>query len=360
MKSFFFVIPLIYVGANAYLYLRTLQALTFLPSWGKVIFSVAFWIAVFALFIAVGLRETQLPGQIIQALFSVGSIWIIFCLYTVAFLAIIDILKLAIPSFGGHSIWYAIPITCALLIYGYANYRHPKVEQLNISLEQKSNNKKLRAVAISDIHLGYGTGIKALERYVELINSQKPDIVLIAGDLIDNSIKPLLDKPFDKVLNTINAPLGIYMVPGNHEYISDINKVEKYLEKTSIVMLRDSVITLPNGVQIIGRDDRSNAKRKPLSDLLSLTNREQPTIVIDHQPYKLATADSLKVDMLLCGHTHHGQVFPLNLLTNKLYEQSHGYRKWSHTHIWVSSGLSLWGPPFRIGTISDLAVIELQ
>lgn len=81
---------------------------------------------------------------------------------------------------------------------------------------------------------------------------------------------------------------------------------------------------------------------------------------LNHQPYSLAETDSLKVDLLLCGHTHRGQVFPLNLITDKLYEQSHGYRKWSYSHIWVSSGLSLWGPPFRIGTQSDFAVIDIK
>jgi predicted MPP superfamily phosphohydrolase len=82
--------------------------------------------------------------------------------------------------------------------------------------------------------------------------------------------------------------------------------------------------------------------------------------VLDHQPYHLAQADSLQVDLMICGHTHRGQVFPLNLMVDRMYEQSHGYRQWQHAHIWVSSGLSLWGPPFRIGTYSDLAVIEIS
>ena len=83
-------------------------------------------------------------------------------------------------------------------------------------------------------------------------------------------------------------------------------------------------------------------------------------VVLDHQPYDLAQTDALKVDLQISGHTHRGQVWPLSWLTDKMYEQSHGYRKWSYSHIWVSSGLSLWGPPFRIGTKSDLAVIDLK
>lgn len=358
MKPLFFALPVIYICANAYLFARTLQAISDLPIWLKAIISILFWLLAFALFIAIGFRESHLPEFLTRALFNAGAVWCVFLLYSVIFLAIADIAKFAIPNMG-HSFWYALTLSSILLAYGYINYRNPKIEHINVSFDSKSYNDNLRIVAISDIHLGYGTGVKRLQNYVNLINAQKPDVLLITGDLIDNSIKPILNDNFDEVLSTIKAPLGIYMVPGNHEYISNIDKVSEYLKRTPIVLLRDSIVTLPNGIQIIGRDDRSNHRRKPLEDLITQTDTNQPTIVLDHQPYKLAKADSLNVDMLLCGHTHHGQVFPFNLITNRLYEQSHGYRKWNHSHIWVSSGLSLWGPPFRIGTHSDFAVIDL-
>lgn len=359
MKILFLIFPLLYLGANGYLFLRTLQAFAWLPLWGRVALSLLFWVAAFALFAAIGLREVQLPDSVVRTLFIVGSVWSVFMLYMVLSLAVADIAKLAFPAMG-HTLWYALPVTIVLLLYGYTNYRHPKVEHLDISLERKFDGGSVRVVAISDVHLGYGTGVKALEQYVALINAQHPDLVLIMGDLIDNSLKPLSHEPFEKVLSSIEAPLGVYMIPGNHEYISNIDQVADYLKDTPIVMLRDSIATLPNGIQIVGRDDRTNRNRKSLAELLDRTDNERPTIVLDHQPFNLAEADSLKVDMLLCGHTHRGQVFPLNLLTDCIYEQSHGYRKWNYSHIWVSSGLSLWGPPFRIGTQSDLAVIEIK
>lgn len=359
MKVMFLVLPLIYMCANGYLYLRLLQGLALLPLWVKVIISLLFWIAAFSLFMAIVLRETQLPSWFHRALFTTGSVWMGFLLYSVMLLIVADLAKLAIPTMG-HVLWYVLPATCVILLCGYFNYRHPKVEHIEVSVGKEFDGGDLRVVAISDVHLGYGTGIKSLERYVELINAQHPDLVLIVGDLVDNSIKPLIDKPFDKVLSGITAPLGVYMVPGNHEYISGIDKVSDSLKETPITLLRDSVVTLPNGVQIIGRDDRANRHRKSLEELLSRTAADRPAIVLDHQPYALAEANSLKVDMLLCGHTHHGQLFPFNLLVDCMYDQGHGYRKWSNSHIWVSSGLSLWGPPFRIGTNSDMAVIELR
>lgn len=155
--------------------------------------------------------------------------------------------------------------------------------------------------------------------------------------------------------------MGIYMVPGNHEYISGIAECEEYIqENTCIRMLRDSIVSLPCGITVIGRDDRTNRNRLPLESLLAQAGQENPVIVLDHQPYELAKTDSLGVDIQLSGHTHAGQVWPLNHVVDVMYEQSHGYRKWTHSHIYVSSGLSLWGPPFRIGTRSDMAVLKIR
>ncbi len=358
MKILFFALPLIYICANGYLFFRTLQAFAWLPLWGKILLSLLFWVAACALFVTIGLRDSQLPGWLLKSLFTVGAVWMVFLLYSVLSLAVLDLIKVAVPNMG-HTLWYSLPITTLLLVYGYINYQNPKIEHIEVTTNRNFTGNKLRVVAVSDIHLGYGTGTAALTKYVELINAQNPDVVLIAGDLIDNSIKPLLGEDFDKILSTIKAPLGVYMSPGNHEYISGIDSVERYLKNTTVTMLRDSVVTLKNGVQIILRDDRTNRYRKSLSELIATTNAQQPVVVVDHQPYNLSEADSLKVDLLVAGHTHRGQVFPLNLLTDCLYEQSHGYRKWKYTHIWVSSGLSLWGPPFRVGTNSDIAIVDI-
>ena len=227
--------------------------------------------------------------------------------------------------------------------------------------------------------------------------------------------------------------MGIYMTPGNHEYISGIAECKELLAQTKVQLLQDSIVTIPlnetsnrtsetssgtndtatqtcetssgtnaaNGktyLQIIGRDDRSNRNRKTLEELLELAGKNRDntfetsttsstsmqissdttpntahrttpacavkntsyTIVLDHQPYNLAQTDSLGIDIQISGHTHRGQIWPLNLLTDKLYEQSYGYRKWSHSHIYVSSGLSLWGPPFRIGTRSEIGVVKVR
>jgi len=357
MKYIFLMLPLIYICGNIYVFRHSLQAIAALPLWAKITWSVIFWISAFSLFISIGLRNSAIPEIISNIMFNIGSIWMAFLLYMVLTLAVLDMSSLAINPIKGK-FWYATAIVTVILVLGNITYHRPKIEHIHIDTQKQFKKQRMRIVAVSDIHLGYGTGTKALSRYVDLINAQSPDLILIAGDMIDNSIEPLLKNPFDKELKRLSAP--VYIAPGNHEYISGIDACMEYLSSVGITVLKDSVITLPEGIQLIGRDDRTNRKRLSLEALLESTDESMPTIVIDHQPYDLSHTDSLCVDIQISGHTHDGQIWPLNLIIDMIYEQGHGYRKWTNTHIWVSSGLSLWGPPFRIGTHSDMAVIELS
>lgn len=357
MKAIFLLFPLIYLGGNAYLFWKSFQAMSSLPIWVKCILSVFFWIAAFSLFISTGLRDSACPYMMIRSLYKLGSVWLAFLLYMVLALAAMDIARVFVPSFA-NTFPYALALVAVILVCGNINYHKPVVEHLDMAIEKETANDCVRIVAVSDIHIGLGTGPEKLRKYIDLINSQTPDLVVIAGDLIDNSVRPLIGRPFDRELARIAAP--VYMVPGNHEYISGINECAEYLSKTGVHLLRDSIVTIPEGIQIIGRDDRSNPERLSLETLLSRTDNSKPVIVLDHQPYGLAQSDSLKVDIQISGHTHAGQIWPLTQAIGMMYEQPHGYRKWNHSHIWVSSGLSLWGPPFRIGSRSDMAVITIK
>lgn len=348
----------VYIGGNAYVFWRLLQTMSCAPQGLRILFIVLFWVAAFALFIALGLRNVELPPFVHRTLYIVGSVWLVFILYMVLATALFDIVHLIFPTFHG-GVLYALCTTGLLLFCGYINYRLPHVEHIDITTEKLAEGEHLRIVAVSDLHLGYGTGREALSRYVKLINDEKPDAVVIVGDLIDNSIRPVAEARMEEVLRAIDAPMGVYMVPGNHEYISNINKCDNYLLNTNILLLRDTTIGLPHNIELICRDDRTNKHRKPLEELATQADDGAFTIVLDHQPYDIATSDALRIDLHLSGHTHHGQVWPLNIVTDLMYDQSHGYRKWSTTHAYVSSGLSLWGPPFRIGTKSDMAVIDI-
>ena len=346
-------------GANAYIYVRLIHTLPILSTAVKVLIGVCMAIATCGVFLSIALRSSGLPAVLSRGLFQVGSVWLVFLLYMVLTLLVVDAIAwvgLRIP----YRFWISLVLCLTVLVVGHYRYKHPKVNVVPLSFEKECTlAKPLTIVAVSDVHLGEGTGCKALAHYVDLINAQHPDVIVIAGDLVDNSVGPLYRDRMADELARLSAPHGIFMVPGNHEYISGIEEMEQFLKSTPITLLRDSVVTLPGDIQLIGRDDKSNPTRISLDTLMARTDVTRPVIVLDHQPYGVAKADSLGVDLLFCGHTHRGQVWPLTWVTDRLFEQSHGYRRWTHSHVYVSQGLSLWGPPFRIGSDSELVVFKV-
>ena len=361
MKMMFLSIIAAYLCGNVYIFVRALQSLSFLSLGGKLIFSFGYWLAALALVLSIFvLRHIEMPEALSQGLFTTGSVWLVFTLYMVLALLATDITRLFIPSIKPYGFGISLSAVICLLTYGYFNYKHPDINHINITLDKPLQGKPMKVVAISDVHLGNGTRKPQLQKFVKMINAQEPDLIIIGGDLIDNSLIPLYQQKMEEELSQLKAPMGIYMVAGNHEYISGMEACEQFLKDTPIRLLRDSIVTLPNGLQIIGRDDRSNRHRLPIAQLMEQANPTKPTLLLDHQPYEVAKKDSLGIDIQFSGHTHRGQVWPMSLLVDNMYEQSHGYRKWEHSHVYVSSGLSLWGPPFRIGTDSDMGVLVIR
>lgn len=359
MPIIFFLFIGLYLIGNFYIYFRGGQALATYPTGVKVLLSLLFWGSALSLIFTFLVRKVNLSVKLLSFTHEVGSAWLVFTLYMVLFLISFDLIKLLYRPFS-YGFHLAFAFTLCLLSYGYYNYKNPKIQEYNLAINKQVEDSSLKVVAVSDIHLGLGTGKATLSKYVDRINAQKPDLILISGDLIDNSVIPLKEERMEEELNRLNAKLGVFMVPGNHEYIANINECLDFLKTTSIQVLRDSVVMLPNGVQIIGRDDRHNLRRKPLSYLVEQADASKPMLLLDHQPYDLDTTVKTGVDLQFSGHTHRGQVWPVSLLTDRLFDISYGYDKRESTHLYVSSGLSLWGPPFRIGTDSEIVVFNLN
>lgn len=348
----------LYLLGNFYVYIRGGQALSNYPTGVKVLLSVLFWSGAFAFFFTFLFRKAQLSTKVMMFTHEVGSGWLVFTLYMVLWLFLFDLVRLFHKpfTFGFH---LALAFTLCLLGYGYYMYKNPVIRTMDLVINKNAEPSQIKVVAVSDIHLGFGTGKKALSSYVDKINEQKPDLILISGDLIDNGVDLLKREQMEEELNRLNAPLGVYMALGNHEYISGILESEAFIRSTDIQLLCDSIVVLPNGIQLIGRDDRHNPARESLDVLLASADKNKPMILLDHQPFDLDRTVHAGVDLQFSGHTHRGQVWPINLLTDRLFELSYGYDKRENTHLYVSSGLSLWGPPFRIGSQSEMVVFNL-
>ena len=360
MPTFFIVLISIYLAGNFYIFRRGAQALVAQPFGVKVLLAILFWCGALSFIGSFMARNVKLPVVLAHTAHEIGNGWLVFTLYMVLWLIVFDLFRLFNCPFK-YGFYLSLFLTLSLLSYGYYNYQHPKTEVINMVINKPATGyeQPLKVVSVSDVHLGYGTDKEELKRYVEMINAQQPDLILIGGDLIDNSVVPLYEENMKEELAQLKAPLGIYMVPGNHEYISGIRKSIQFIDETPIRLLRDSVVTLPGGIQLIGRDDRSNKSRLSLKELIRNIDPAKPVILLDHQPYNLTETEKAGIDLQFSGHTHRGQVWPLNLVTDHLFEQSYGYRMWGNSHIYVSSGLSLWGPPFRIGTDSEMVVFNI-
>ena len=217
----------------------------------------------------------------------------------------------------------------------------------------------LRIVAISDVHLGYTKSVSELRKWIPIINTENPDIVLIAGDFIDNSIRPLDHFSLDAKLREIHASMGVFAALGNHEYIPGVQASIDFMRRSNITVLRDSVAIFDR-FQIIGRDDYSQRNRKTIEALTRNLDTSLFTILIDHQPMNLDDAIRGNVDFQFSGHTHRGQVWPITLIVNSMFELAHGYMKRDGTHFYVSSGLGIWGAKFRLGTQSEFVVIDIM
>ena len=240
-------------------------------------------------------------------------------------------------------------------IAGNIHYHHKQRQEINLTTD-KPLERPLKIVMLSDLHAGFHNRRAEVGRWVDLINAEDPDLVLIAGDLIDGNVRPLKAQGTAKELQRLTAPT--FACLGNHEYITGIDKALDLMEKTGIGLLRDDTASL-GGVTIVGRDDRSNYSRKSVSQLLEGANRDNYIIMIDHQPYRLEEAEHNGIDLQLSGHTHRGQVWPLNWVTRAMYECDYGQWRRGKTDYYVSSGMGLWGGKFRIGTDSEYAVITI-
>lgn len=356
MPLIFILLTVLFLGGNSYIYIKLLNVLSSYSGGVKFALSVLFWLGPISLVGTFLFRDYHLPTALAHTMYEVGTGWLVFTLYMVLFLLFFDLLKV-FHVYVKYGFYFSLFLTLCLLSYGHYKFLNPKVQVINVPMAQIIS--PIKVVGVTDLHLGSGITLERLQNNIDLINRNKPDLIIISGDLIDNSVQPLYDQNMHEELKKLKAPLGIYMVPGNHEYISGIKESVEFINKTPIVMLKDSVVTLPNGIQIIGRDDRWNKDRKSLDEIMINVDSMKPTILLDHQPYELDQTRKHNISLQLSGHTHRGQVWPISLITDYLFEQSYGLSKYKDTYIYVSSGMSLWGPAFRIGTTNEMIVFNI-
>lgn len=378
MKNFLIflsIILIIYGLVNFYIFIRGWQAIPKASSL-KTIYLIVFLFFSLSYIIGRVLENYALSG-FSDFFIWVGAFWLGTMVYLLLGVIVIDLLRLLnyltgiFPDFITQNYEKAKQITalCILavtvitIIAGRINAINPRINKLDFSIPMKSgsSSKTVKIAAASDIHLGTLVGNGRLTSLVDKINSFNADIVLFPGDILDEDLAPVIRNNMGEILKSIQSKNGVYAITGNHEFYGGVQAATKYLTEHGITMLRDSVIQV-NGLYLVGRDDltvNQVKQRAPLSELMKNVDKNYPVILMDHQPFNLHEAAEQGVDLQLSGHTHHGQLWPFNYITEMVYEVSWGYKQKGNTHIYVSSGYGGWGPPIRLGNRPEILFITL-
>jgi len=323
------------------------------------------------------LGEALLSTTMIDNLTLVGSYWLGMLYYLFIFTLLLDLLRalnkrwpFISPKILRHSPFIVMILflgVLALITYGAWNARHPVTMNYEITIPKTVGSlQTLQVVLVSDIHLGTLIDNRRLTKLVNRINQLEPDIVLFAGDIIDDKVQILINQPMIENLTRLRPKLGTYAILGNHEYFDQKpDVVIGYLEQGDVHVLRDHWLLIADSFYLVGRDDLSKerytgTKRQDLASIMTGIDHTLPIILLDHQPNHLQDGIQQGVDLQLSGHTHLGQFFPNNLLTDKLYEVDWGYLRKESMQIIVSCGFGTWGPPIRIGNQPEIVNITIH
>ncbi len=367
--SFIFFFTSIYFIPNVYLYNHVKQLLTTRSQ--KIGFTVSFLLIVLSFPVAL-FQSEHLELGMVKALTYTGQYYSILLLYLVLLYIAFDAIKFILIKFKviefariqkqeHRRTFFLIFLGLAVLIVfkGIYNFNTPRVQKFEIEVPRKSASiKQLKIAMAADFHFSEITSRKFVKRFVNEVNSLKPDIVLLAGDIFESGNSNANMDFIKNELSSIQSKYGVYAVEGNHGYYSSTNS-QDFFNESNITLLRDSVLVVDNSFQLIGRMDRHNRSRDSISELVMNVKNDLPIIMIDHQPYYDDT-DLNRIDLCLSGHTHNGQLFPFNLIVKMIFELPWGYKKEKNTHFFVTCGAQGWGPQVKTAGRSEIMEIDIR
>ena len=253
-------------------------------------------------------------------------------------------------------------LSICLNIYGYFAAGALRVERLTIKTSKLPEGvDRLSITHISDVHLGIMVRDKMLDKIINNILPEEPDLIVSTGDLVDGGTKHI--GHFAEKLRGVNARLGKFAVIGNHEFYSGIKNSIQFLEDAGFTVLRARGVAVDGIINIAGVDDaesrRKNSSSESEREILSKMPAGLFTLLLKHKPDVEKDALGL-FDLQLSGHTHKGQIFPINLAVRLFFYPHSSYKKLSKgSAINVSGGAGTAGPPIRLFSPPEITIIEL-
>jgi predicted MPP superfamily phosphohydrolase len=334
------------------------------------IYWIVFWFVALSYMLA-RIGSALIPYRLASFMRLIGSYWFAIMVYALLLLILADAVNWMLSWSTLEPASYQFITSCIVIILivvlclrGSWNAWNPIIRKYDVQLNKLVERiEPLRIAVVSDLHLGHIVDNQYLSILVDRINTMDVDLILLPGDVIDDSVEPFIRKGMAEIMSRMKSRLGIYAVLGNHEYYGgQIDLYVKSMNAHGLQVLMDQTVLLDNKIQIVGRKDRTAESldvngRMKVEELLADLNPSLPIIMMDHQPHHLDKIANAGVDVLLSGHTHRGQMMPFHWITGRMFELDWGYLKKGNLHAIVSSGFGTWGPPIRLGSRSE--IIEL-
>jgi predicted MPP superfamily phosphohydrolase len=257
---------------------------------------------------------------------------------------------------------FVIILTAPFLIVTTGGLRHGNIQinSYQIYIPRKASDlNHLKIAFAADLHLKGIADKVIVDRFVTKINFLNPDLVLLGGDIIEGDRQDAEMTVLEQTLRKINSKYGVYAAFGNHELHGGFSKFN-FFNNSAIKTLQDSFIQIDKSFYLVGRKDSRSNTRKSAEELFNGMQNDLPIIMLDHRPSDFGNVSSTNVDVQVSGHTHNGQLFPINYITSYIYDLSWGHKKINNTHFFVTSGLQAWGPAVKTTGTSEIMVIDID
>lgn len=324
----------------------------------------------------------------------ISTYWIGIMLYSLLYVVLFDLLRLIAKhtklkntllfSRGSVISIGSVVVACAVAtcLYGIFNARNIKVNEYSITVNKScGSDKHLKAVLVADLHMGYAIGVDHITNMVEKINQQDADIVIIAGDIFDNSYDGMDDPEGIKAqLRSIKSKYGVYAVYGNHDIDEKIlmgftfdwggkqlhsEKMTNFMKECNIKLINDESVLINDEFYLVGRRDTDkpgteDGTRAEISELTKDLDKTKPIFVLSHEPDELQKTADAGADIDFSGHTHDGQLFPGNLTIGLFWENPCGMIKKDNMYSIVTSGVGVYGTFMRVGTDAEICSVDID
>lgn len=319
---------------------------------------------VFALSTAISVILPQgTPHFLLKLTAWMEGLWIAFSYYTIL-LAVLHFICWLVSKLGGWQLPSAklsvigLAFICCFIAWGSYRAFHPTVRTETLATEKLPQNAHYKIVFLTDLHMGRILGHDYAERLAARVNAERPDFVVVSGDMLDERIFYVEEEDTLSALAQIKAP--VYMAFGNHDYLDEPLRWQKMLTDKGFHVLRNADTIVDGKIKITGIDDYSKDRTNNQVLQLASENQNYYSILLDHQPRRMDAARDVGYDLYLAGHTHTGQLFPNRLVTKKMYKLDYGRTNFGKLTAITSNGYGFWGPPVRTEVAPEMVVLELN